>query len=207
MQRVAAYIDGFNLFYGMKEAKLRHCYWLDVQKLVNRLVLPQEELKNQRQIALIKYFTARITGPKDKRLRQATYLEALATLDQIQIIEGQYCEEDVQCRKCYYPFTVPKEKMTDVNIAVNLLIDAFEDKYDTAMVISGDSDLVPPVKAVLRMFPTKRVIAVFPPHRYSNEQSQAASHSYSIFPDYLAKCALPNEVKRADGFLLKNPWL
>jgi hypothetical protein len=29
--------------------------------------------------------------------------------------------------------------MTDVNIATSLIIDAFEDKYDVAFLVSGDS--------------------------------------------------------------------
>ena len=35
--------------------------------------------------------------------------------------------------------------MTDVNIATQMMIDAFQDKYNMAMLISGDSDLVPPI--------------------------------------------------------------
>ena len=44
------------------------------------------------------------------------------------------------------------EKMTDVNIATHLIIDAFQDRYDMAMLISGDSDLVPPIKAVHSLY-------------------------------------------------------
>ena len=42
--------------------------------------------------------------------------------------------------------------MTDVNIATQMIIDAYQDKYDTAMLISGDSDLVPPIKAINENF-------------------------------------------------------
>lgn len=38
--------------------------------------------------------------------------------------------------------------MTDVNIAIQLLGDAFDDKFDVALVISGDSDLTTPVRRV-----------------------------------------------------------
>ena len=33
MERVAAYIDGFNLYYGMKDAFGRKYLWLDVEAL------------------------------------------------------------------------------------------------------------------------------------------------------------------------------
>lgn len=46
-----------------------------------------------------------------------------------------------------------EEKMTDVNIAVELLGDAQDDAFDTAIIISGDSDLTPPVRATLSRYP------------------------------------------------------
>lgn len=33
MQRVFVYIDGFNLYYGLKEAQLRKYYWLNMYRL------------------------------------------------------------------------------------------------------------------------------------------------------------------------------
>lgn len=57
--------------------------------------------------------------------------------------------------------------MTDVQIATQLLADAFQDAFDTALLISGDSDLVPPVAMLRRLFPTKRVVVCCPPARRS----------------------------------------
>ena len=37
--------------------------------------------------------------------------------------------------------------MTDVNIATAMLTDAYRDRFDTALLVSADSDLVPPVRA------------------------------------------------------------
>ena len=41
-----------------------------------------------------------------------------------------------------------KEKGSDVNLATELLVDAFENAFDVAAVISNDSDLVAPIRAV-----------------------------------------------------------
>src|SRR5438045_3779105 len=38
--------------------------------------------------------------------------------------------------------------MTDVNVAVELLKDAFQDAFDVAILISADSDLIAPLAAV-----------------------------------------------------------
>ena len=57
--------------------------------------------------------------------------------------------------------------MTDVNISVALLDDAQDNLFDTAMIVSADSDLIGPVQAVLKRYPTKRVLIAFPPKRRS----------------------------------------
>ena len=63
--------------------------------------------------------------------------------------------------------------MTDVNISVELMTDASQNRFDVALLISADSDLVGPIEAVQRLFPAKRVMAIFPPgarHLHSNKQ-------------------------------------
>jgi hypothetical protein len=57
------------------------------------------------------------------------------------------------------------EKMTDVSVATAMLVDAFTDKFDAAFLISGDSDLAPPIQAIRNYFTNKRVIVIFPPKR------------------------------------------
>ena len=42
--RVAAYVDGFNLYFGLKEAALKRLYWLDVQALATRLLKPGQAI-------------------------------------------------------------------------------------------------------------------------------------------------------------------
>lgn len=41
-----------------------------------------------------------------------------------------------------------REKGVDVKIAIHLVIDGIEDKYDTAIVVSSDTDLIPAIKYV-----------------------------------------------------------
>ena len=43
------------------------------------------------------------------------------------------------------------EKGVDVNMAVDLLIGAFKDTYDLAILISSDSDLIPAIKEVRKL--------------------------------------------------------
>src|SRR4030042_3075424 len=105
-ERIIAYIDGFNLYFGLKSKGWRRYYWLNQQKLVQNLLNPQQTL------VLTKYFTARISGPADKQKRQTTYIEALNTLSDFQIYYGKYQNIPRQCYKCGFEDEVPTEKRT-----------------------------------------------------------------------------------------------
>jgi hypothetical protein len=88
--------------------------------------------------------------------RQSTFIDALVARGGIEIDFGHFLSEPVTCRNCASTWQKNEEKRTDVNIAVRLLDDAYDDRFDLAVVISGDSDLVPPIEAVRRWFPSKR---------------------------------------------------
>ena len=198
-ERVIVYIDGFNLYYGLKSRNWQRYYWLDVQRLAENLLRPGQVLVSTR------YFSTRISGNTDKARRQTTYLEALETRMSLHIHYGHYLVKERHCRNCGANWTIHEEKMTDVNIAVELLGDAQDDAFDTALVISGDSDLSPPVQAVRRRYPAKRVIVAFPPERYSSQLADVATASFRIGRRKLHDSQLPNEVTKPDGFVLQRP--
>ena len=99
------------------------------------------------------------------------------------------------CRKCGYVHMVASEKMTDVNIAVELLQDAFQDGFDTAILISADSDLIAPITAVKRLFPEKRIIVACPPGRFSKDLSRSASAFLTIGHGWIERSQFPPEVR------------
>lgn len=202
MKRVMVYVDGFNLYFGLRSKQWRRYYWLDLVALGNALLKPDQ------QLAQVHYFTSRIRtnahNTSDVQ-RQNTYLEALATLPEVQIHYGHYLEKPKQCRSCGAQWMDYEEKMTDVNIAVQMLSDAFADRFDTALLISADSDLTTPVKQLRNLFPNKRVIAVFPPHRRSFDLGNAANGSFTLGEANLRQSQLPDNVTRADGFVLQRP--
>jgi len=140
MQRVIVYVDGFNLYFGLRSKGWKRYYWLNIQKIAQNLLKPDQNLIRT------KYFTSRVTKPPDKAARQNTYIEALQTLSELDIHFGHYLSNSIECKRCGHIFTRPNEKMTDVNIAVELLTDAFQDEFDRAILISADSDLVATVR-------------------------------------------------------------
>lgn len=199
MKRVIAYVDGFNLYFGLKDKEWRRFYWLNIQLLVRNL------LKSNQQLITTKYFTARIIGSPDKEKRQSTFLEALGTLPDFQIFYGKYQLNPRKCQNCGFEDVVPNEKMTDVQIAVEMLSDIIQDKFDTALLVSADSDLAPVLRSIKHMFPNKRVVVGLPPARYSVELINAAHAYLHISRIKLANSVFPDEIKKADGFILRRP--
>lgn len=145
------------------------------------------------------------SGDPDKHLRQQTYLEAVETLAGVEAIYGHYLSKPKQCRECGAQWQQAEEKMTDVNIAVRLLSDAMDGAFDTAMIISADSDLVPPVEAVRARFPAKRIIIASPPARHSTKLAAAANACFTIGRKRLQDSQLPDNITKPDGFVLTRP--
>jgi hypothetical protein len=148
--RTYVYIDGSNLYYGSLRGTTFK--WLNPQELYSRL-LPQHRINH------IKYFTAHVSarpGDPDQPTTQRADLRALRTLPHLDIILGHFLSSNVHMSSTYPPFHGPKtaqvikteEKGSDVNIAAHLLSDGFQGLYETAVLITNDSDLREPVGMV-----------------------------------------------------------
>jgi len=199
MQNVIVYVDGFNLYFGLRSKGWKSYYWLNLVTLSSKLLKPEQNLVKT------KYFTSFISVPPDKQRRQKTFIEALETLPEIQIFYGKYQSNDVKCTKCENVMFKPNEKMTDVNIAVEMLTDAFLNKFDVAILISADSDLTGPIMKIRNLFPDKQVIVAFPPERFSYELQKFANATFIIGRKKLSESIFPDEVTKPDGYILRRP--
>jgi hypothetical protein len=85
--RVVVYIDGFNLYNGLKDKHGRKYMWLDLQRLAARLLLPEQ------QLVRVNYFSARIRGAEPSADRQAAYIDALTAhcllLEVVEALSGE----------------------------------------------------------------------------------------------------------------------
>ncbi len=78
-----------------------------------------------------------------------------------------------------------EEKQTDVNIAIQLFRSAIQDEYDTAMIVSGDSDLIPSIEAVKTTFPEKQVGIIIPIGRRAELLKQTSDFHMKIKEKHL----------------------
>lgn len=200
MVRVAVYVDGFNLYFGLKATYGRKYLWLDLQALAASLLRPGQTLEQ------ITYFTARVRNDPEGQRRQSDYLDALASYSsRVTVVDGRFQEKPRRCRDCGAAWTVYEEKETDVNIAAALIEDAVLDRYDTALLISADSDLCPAIVTMKRLCPEKRIIAVFPPKRNSADLKRAVDGYLPLGDDKVRQAQLPTEVVNNAGITLRRP--
>lgn len=202
------YIDGFNLYYGcLKGTNYR---WLDI------LQLCQANLPND-QINEIKYFTAlvkpRPNNPQQP-LHQQIYLRALATLANVTIIKGQFLTQQIFMPLVTPPLNGPatvkvwktEEKGSDVNLAAHLLHDGHIGKYELAVVISNDSDLVEPIRLVIQELGL-RVGVLNPQLTNSSNPSVQLKQTASFFrylrKSDLARCQFPTSLTDVNGQFIK----
>ena len=163
------YVDGFNVYYGcLKETPYR---WLNLAALCERL-FPSDDIHR------IRYFTARVSGRSDPRSpqRQQAYLRALQTLPNLTVHYGHFLTHPTRM-----PLANPRpggshtvsvikteEKGSDVNLASHLLLDAFRNDFETAVIMSNNSDLKEPIAMVQRELSLPvGVVNPHPPERRS----------------------------------------
>jgi len=201
VERVKVYVDGFNLYHGLRQKYGRRYHWLDLEALVRRLLRPSQALVE------IDYFTARIRQQPESEQRQATYLDALAVAcGAVRVVEGRFQRKTRECRTCRATWEEHEEKETDVSIAVTLLEDAVNDVFDAALLVSADSDLCPAVRALGRLYPKKRVVAAFPPARSSGDLRQAVNGAaFTIGQAKIRNSLLPATITSSAGVVLTRP--
>lgn len=208
--KTIVYVDGFNLFYGLLRGTPN--MWLDLDSFVRSL------LTDDYDIVKIKYFTARVRGESIDTISvhdQYCYLLALAENPVVKIVEGYYRRYRAKmpfakepCKSCnkvtYATVWKVEEKKSDVNIAVEMTSDAYENRADAFVLVSGDADHAAALSAVRRRLGKKTV--VFNPHVGECVELRKLSTYYRNIPrDLPAKCQLPYEVTLANGRTIRRP--
>ena len=137
MKPTIAYVNGFNLFYGL--LKGTRDLWLDPVEFVRRLL--REELE---------------------------------------------------------------EKRSDVNIATSMVLDAVNNRAESFVLVSGDTDFIGPVNIVRKDY-GKNVI-VLNPHTRRSDLKQYASYYKDIPRDLPSQCQLPDEIPiGTHGNVIRRP--
>ena len=138
MERVSVFIDGANFLYGLRSIKERYTnFKFDFENYVKAIV-------GKRNLVDVYYYDASLKSSKDPSLfkeQQAFFLRLTKIPFKVII-----------CRRQKSTLLDGTEtfriKEDDIRLALDMLRDAYENKYDTVLLISGDGDFVPVVEYV-----------------------------------------------------------
>jgi uncharacterized LabA/DUF88 family protein len=143
MKRVAVFIDGNNFYYGLRKiyGKDKSLKNFDFERFANFLA-------GKGKVVSIFYYNAQLDrehNPK-KYDSQKLFFEKLRQIPNFQLVLCKLLKRQVSgTNKFYYII-----KEDDIHMAVDMVEGACSDDFDNSLLVSGDGDFVPAVKAVQR---------------------------------------------------------
>jgi len=211
MNRTTFIVDGFNLYHSVCEASNvlglagTGTKWLDLSKLCESYL---SLIGGGAQLDRIYYFSALAThlepAKPDLTMRHRLYLQCLE--DSGVVVElSRFKMKDVRCRNCGHVFQRAEEKETDVALACKLLEVLFNDDCETAVLVTGDTDIAPAVRAASSLFPLKRVAFAFPFGRKNKELAKLVSTAFRISKEAYVNHQFPDPVILKSGKAISKP--
>ena len=199
-KRVICYVDGLNVYHGLKRGTHRNYLWLDIPSLVEHF------LKGRQSLNAIKYFTSPMRGDLAKKARQQVYIDALRLDLRLEVISGKVKEHEEHCRKCGHLRLVRREKETDTGMSSEIVKDVFKDEFDVAILLTGDTDFVPPARIVREEFPEKEIFVLKPFNCGPCDDLKAQATDYArIKMKHLISFQFPDKVTTRDGYIVERP--
>jgi uncharacterized LabA/DUF88 family protein len=215
MERICVFIDGFNLYHGIKKTNVESYKWCNLRKLLKHFIDGKKQ-----EISEIIYFTAYCTWNNSKKKRHELYTNILED-DDIKIVPGKYARFErtfdgsfMEILECIPPekspnslrYSTKEEKKTDVNIALSIFEKALEGAYDHAFIVSVDSDLVPAVELTKKHFPNIKFTCIRPPFGKGHELVKCCEgNSKKITKDTLKASLLDDVVLLKNGKTISKP--
>lgn len=136
MERVAVFIDGSNFYNKLKEIDVRHYPTFNYRGLA-------EWLAHGRDVVYCGYYVGVVRAKPGDAKAEAMKNQQVNLFNNLQSKRQQFTVHRgyiMEHKGVYH------EKGVDVKIAVDVLAGAYENTYDTALLLSSDTDLIPVVQ-------------------------------------------------------------
>lgn len=196
-RRVSAYYDGSNFYHYLKSNY--GIVNIDFFNLTKELV----DFKNE-DLIKINYFNSPVNQQENPEayVKQQKFFVRLRNTPLMEIFLGSLVKRPLskinvncvccghqrcnclKCPKCNNEIDVQNcfrytEKGIDVKLAIQLLLDALNNKYDIALLFSGDADFSPVIKYITEHL-NKQVVYCHFPHSKTSELLQVCSRNKLI---------------------------
>lgn len=172
-ERVMVFIDGNNLFHELKGHFGRSD--IDFAKFCRRLA-------GDRTLVRTYYYNAPVDKERepDRHARQDRFFRSLQRLPYFELRFGRLVYFD-------WPRQSPIEKGVDVKLSTDMLVHAFRNSYDTAVLVSGDTDYSPALQAIKDQGKHVEVV-LFGDRQTSLELREISDRTIDVDKNYLSDC-------------------
>ena len=175
-KKIAIYIDGSNLYFSVKKT---FQYKVNIEKFCIKLTGNNELIKINYYIAPVE----RLSKP-EMYIEQQRFLEKIKKIDKLKIIFGRL-EKRKRDGEIYYV-----EKASDVNLALDLALDAEKGIYDEAYIVSNDGDFSGAVLAAKSFGRNVVYVAIGNKKSISHHLKKVASRTFFISKEFIEGCRL-----------------
>lgn len=199
VSRAAFYYDGFNIYHAVSNLGESHLKWLNLWALSEKLLMRGHELKS------VVWCSAAYTADPRKLTRHRIYRRALESTG-VECELGHFIDEPAQCKSCGKSYFKKTEKQSDVNLAIRLIRDGFQNRYDCAYIVTADSDQAASARHFRALFPDKKLISVTPPGKpHSKAILQHAHGQRTIHRNTIAECLFTAAITSGSGEICRRP--
>ena len=213
-ERVHCFADGYNFYYSLyayaEEAREKELVWCDYYKLCEQFIQREEQ-----SIRKIYYFSAKYHQKEEeqRQVQQAFINHHKDAYNQqgeaFKAVWGEFKlssrQRKVRCPRCRNNFarklSYLREKQTDVNLACTALSEAYNNFYDVALIISGDTDFSPLLEQIRHV--NKKIIVLLPPTVHQTSAVFKRYETYNIELKHLKKAVFfppPNTPEPASPY-------
>lgn len=204
-KRVIIYVDGFNFYFGLRSSKWKKYYWLDLVSFFLKF------LKEHQILIQVNYFSA-IPHDQGKEDRQDLFFSANKLSPRFKLHLGKFLEKRLLCKTCGASHITYEEKESDVRLGTAMIGDVVNDRCDVSILVSADSDLLPPIEFIREFKPAHKIFVYFPPKRFSYDLSNKCDGHIKLerHEEKFQRSLLPNEIIHpANQYLIKRPasWI
>jgi uncharacterized LabA/DUF88 family protein len=209
MSRVTFLVDGLNVYHSLREAAAalggRSTKWLDLRSIFTSYM---NNLGKEARLEEIWYFTSyafhRGTRDPDVVNRHRAYVEALVGT-RVQPVVGRFKQRQTRCAHCGKVWLRWEEKETDVAISAKMFEILHQDRADTLVLVSGDTDLCPALRTAKALFPAKQFWCLFPFNRKNEDLVRIADGHFRMRKENYVRHQLPDPATGPGGRSIAKP--
>ncbi|MDO8462729.1 MAG: NYN domain-containing protein [bacterium] len=137
-ERIAVLIDGSNFYYKLKSLEVKNKRKFDFRGLTAWLARERSVISQRYYVGVIRAKEGDERGQQLRKRQQQLFSHLTSPSQHFEVRRGYLMEHDGD----YH------EKGVDVQLAVDLLVDAYEGTCDTFIIVSSDTDLIPAIRKV-----------------------------------------------------------